>query len=345
MTRHTRIILLVAVAGLALLLGIGASLTTAQVGPTFGTNWFGQFFVGTTFGPAPVASNISYPNGLNFNWPGSPTLADGTTPVTGVPPDNFSARFTSAQTFQQGAYTFALNVDDQATVFVGGTSVFSATVPGNYSFTVTIPTAGTYAVQVDFVELIGTAILQFSWQLGTTTPGLTGTAAPTGPIASVVNVRGLALRTGPYLGASYIGVLRPNIAYSVIGRSNDEGGSFTWYQINTGERTGWASGRYLTLQVDPNTIPVVRTVFESIDGAPDVGAVAIPRAIMNLRRRPSIRSQRLAQVPWGAELVLIGRTVQGGNNFWLQVRYGNLVGWIYAPYVTVRGNVNGVPIR
>ena len=53
----------------------------------------------------------------------------------------------------------------------------------------------------------------------------------------------------------------------------------------------------------------------------------------------------LVQVPWGAETELLGRTIQGGNNFWLQVRYGDQVGWIYAPFVSIRGDVNAVPIR
>ena len=57
------------------------------------------------------------------------------------------------------------------------------------------------------------------------------------------------------------------------------------------------------------------------------------------------RSAKLMEIPWGAETVLIGRTIQAGKNFWLQVRYNGQVGWIFAPYVSIRGDVNAVPIR
>ena len=85
--------------------------------------------------------------------------------------------------------------------------------------------------------------------------------------------------------------------------------------------------------------------FEQIDGAPDVGVLAIPRSFMNLRRRPSIRSGKLLEIPWGAKAVLIGRTIQAGKNFWLQVRYKDQVGWIFAPFVSIQGDVNSVPVR
>jgi hypothetical protein len=341
MKRLTVIILFALLATLALGLGI----SSAQ-GPTFGTNWFGQFFVDTSF-TTPGAFE-SYPSGLNFNWPDTPRRSDNATPVPGIPADNFSVRFTSSQTFQVGTYTFALNVDDQATVYVGGTQVFAATVPGTYSFQAQIAAAGNYEVRVDFVELSLVAVLQMSWQLGAGTgtalpPG--ATAGPTGPSGSVVSVRGLSLRTGPYLGASFIAVLRPDIAYPVLGRSNDEGGPFTWYRVQAGEQVGWASGRYLAVTGDVNSIPFEGNVFEQIDGAPDVGAVAIPRAVMNLRRRPSYRSQRLGYVFWGEEVQLIGRTISGGVDQWYQVRKGDQVGWIYAPFVTIRGNVLSVPFR
>ena len=50
-------------------------------------------------------------------------------------------------------------------------------------------------------------------------------------------------------------------------------------------------------------------------------------------------------MPWGAEVPLLGRTVQGGPNFWLQVSYNGKTCWIYAPFVTIRGDARSVPIR
>jgi uncharacterized protein YraI len=163
----------------------------------------------------------------------------------------------------------------------------------------------------------------------------------------VKSVKGLSVRTGPYLGASLVTVARPGTPYIPIARSQDEGGGggFTWFLITVGDKRGWASGRYLQVTGDPNSVPVQGTVFDQIDGAPGLGVMAVPRSVMNFRRRPSQRSALISQMPWGAETELIGRTIQYGENFWYQVRWNGQVGWIYAPFVSVRGNIDAVPVR
>ncbi|MDZ4771357.1 MAG: SH3 domain-containing protein, partial [Chloroflexota bacterium] len=161
---------------------------------------------------------------------------------------------------------------------------------------------------------------------------------------SVQGARGLALRTGPYTGASFITTLSGGTGYPVLARNRDEG-IYTWYKLRVGEREGWASGRYIQTSVDPNTLPLEGSVFDSIDNAADVNARAYPRAVMNMRARPSVRVNQVGSIPWGDEAILIGRTVQAGTNRWLQVRYNGVVGWIDARYVTVAGEVFQVPIR
>ncbi len=230
----------------------------------------------------------------------------------------------------------------------------------------TLPQAGTYTI----------IVAGFGGTAGPYTLTLTGTTAQAAITAQVVRVRGLSVRTGPYLGATFITAARPGNNYGVIARNRDEG-IYTWYLLNVpigqpsstttvdtssltaipGVATlpatpvaqqylqGWSSGRYLELTGDPNAVPIRTTIFDQIDGAAEVGVLAIPRAPMNLRRRPSTRTQVFAQVPWGAVVPIIGRTVQGADNFWLQVRYDGIVGWIFAPYVTIRGDVDAVPIH
>lgn len=332
---------------LAVLLALG-SIAQAD----FGTNWTGQFFNSTDLTGA-VAATASYPSGLNVTWADKPQDGLGVT-LSAVNADNFSARFTSTQTFQQGTYQFVLFVDDGGRVFIDGVVVIDQFGPGHLG-TYTINhdmTAGSHTLVVEYSEVSGQAILQFQWFLQGAA-GVTGTVVPTGspvPAATAqVTSKGLSLRTGPYLGATYIAVARPGTSYNVSARNSDEG-IFTWYQITiTGasgqQHTGWASGRFLTITGDPNGVPVKGSVFDTIDGAPSLGVKAIPRAIMNLRRRPSIRTQKLEFVPWGGEADLIGRTVQGGKNFWYQVRYQGKVGWILAAFVTVKGDINVVPIR
>lgn len=315
----------------------------------FGTNWTGQFF-NTTDLTGSIVAISNYPSGINFTWPGKPTDGSGVE-LAAVNADNFSVRFTSVQTFQQGTYQFSVFMDDGARMFIDGVLVQDNFNPPAAGTTQTFSrdmTAGQHTLVVEFVEIGGAAVIQVQWFLGgattTLTPGApTGTPVPV-TTGSVVQVRGLSVRTGPYLGASLIAIARPGTAYPVSARNMDEG-IFTWYLITVGDQTGWASGRYLEITGDVNAIPIRASIFDQIDGEPFHGVTALPRAIMNFRRRPSTRVNILGKIPWGAEVELIGRTVQGGINRWFQVRYNGVVGWIFAPYVTVHGPLDAVPIR
>lgn len=333
-----------------------------------GFNWTGFFYNNVNFTGTPEAT-VVYPTGLDFNWPGPPEDGDGNPVTWGPAPqqeDNFSVRFLGSQQFpQSGNWIFEGFVDDQVRIFIGGatTPAVEQLVPGNFSVSVPI-TAGTYNMRVDFVEFTQVAALTLTWRLDTGTvaptfppPGFVATPAPVftptptgpilppGPIGQVVNVNGLSLRSGPYLGASFIGVLRPGIAYPVLAQNNDEGGGFTWYRVQNGNQVGWASGRYLL--VFNGEPPQESTVFETLSDPPSTGVIATPNAFINVRRRPSQRSARIGdlQVEWGGLVEVLGRTVQGGRNHWLLVRYEGVVGWVFAPYFrTVRGSFNQVPI-
>jgi hypothetical protein len=347
---------IIALGAIFTLLTVATPDTTEAQG-TFGTNWSASFYANTTFSGTPVVRN--YPNGLNFSWAAEPREADGATPVTGIPADNFSVRFQSSQNFTQaGNYTFSGDIDDQIVVRIDGIQVFTQSVPAPFSFTYNVA-AGLRTIEIEMVELTSTAVIRFQWQLTTGSPGVptappfgtppfafTATPSlPTGPIGQVVNVRGLSLRTGPYLGASFIGVLRPGIGYPVLAQNADEGGGFTWYKIINGEQVGWTSGRYFL--VANGTPPTEATVFDQLGDPPSTGVIAEPNAFMNFRRRPSQRSATIndIQIPWGGQVEVLGRTIQGGRNFWFLVRYEGQVGWAYAPYFRVRrGNINAVPI-
>ena len=322
-----------------------------------GTNW-NAIYYNTNDLSGPVVYTEVLPGGINVNWGiGSPNPA--------VNVDNFSARFTSVQNFSGGVYEFRISSDDGVRLYIDGVRVldkFVGRILTTDVFQQTL-TAGTHSLTVEYVEFIDQAMIRVEWfglTLGGTpglTPGLTPgvsaltpgvlttpTAAYTGPLATVTGARGLALRTGPYLGASFVTTLIGGDSYPVLARNRDEG-TYNWYLLRVGDRMGWASGRYLTLNVDLNTLPLQGSIFDQIDGTADIGARAYPRAVMNLRTRPSTRMPEIADVPWGASLELIGRTVQAGVNQWLHVRYNGIVGWVDARWVTVKGEIYQVPIR
>jgi uncharacterized protein YgiM (DUF1202 family) len=207
-------------------------------------------------------------------------------------------------------------------------------------------------VVVEFNDTSGQAVLNVNWVVSTGTPQATGTGVPIA-VGSVVNVRGLAVRSGPFLGGSMVAVARQNVEYPLLARNTQEG-LFTWYLIQYDTDTrGWVSGRYLTITGDVNQLQTQSaTAFDTVYDPPG-RVVGVTRSNMNFRVYPTQRSIRVAAVPqleWGAEVEILARTVQGGRDFWYQVRYNKAdgtthVGWILAAYVGVSGDpIDTVPI-
>ncbi|MBW4437252.1 MAG: SH3 domain-containing protein [Pleurocapsa minor GSE-CHR-MK-17-07R] len=320
----------------------------------FGTGWTAEYFANANLQP-PAVFQQGEPNGVNLNWGfGSPNPA--------VPIDNFSARFTSTQIFNQGTYEFVVTSDDGIRVFIDNVLVLDKFIGRPQTtdrFQIAL-TAGAHNLVVEYFESIDTALVQVQWfQIAGATPtaiiGGGGTVATpfgtppptvvyTGPLATVSGVRGLALRTGPYVGASFITTLPGETSYPVLARNIDEG-VYNWYLLRVGERTGWASGRFLQVSVPPEALPLQGSIFDQINDVPERNATAITRAVMRLRSRPSDRVPVLAELPWGAVVPILGRTVQAGTNRWYQVRYEGQIGWIAAPWVTAQGEIFSVPIR
>lgn len=321
-------------------------LSLMIVSADFGSDWRARFYNCDDL-DCSVVEDIMYEDGLNFDWDGKPEDEDGDE-LTAVDEDNFSALFTTQEDFDAGAYEFQVTATDGVRLFIDGVEAldeFDENSLTTYVFTVEL-SEGTHDLSVEFFNEDGDAILQVQWFLGedlaTSTPAPTST--PDFINGSVVRVNGLSLRTGPYLGASLIGVLRPGNTYRVTAKNNSEG-LFTWYYLTTDSGyTGWASGRYLELESDDSSLKEIGTDFDVINSLPDRGIIAVPRANMNVRVRPSTRTGRITQLAWGGEAQLLARTVQGGKDFWYLVRFDGVTGWIYAPFVGVRGDINNVPI-
>jgi uncharacterized protein YraI len=331
-------------------------LSTTLVQAEFGTNWTGVFYNNFTLAE-PATATVTNINGLNFNWASGPPVVNGQT-VTGINNENFSARFSSTQQFAQGTYTFTTTFDDRVRVRIDGQQVFEEwnslpEFPKTRTFTATL-SQGAHNLTVEYAEEQGQAVLQFQWQLtgastGPTlapgTPFVPGTPIPA-LTASISGVRGLAVRSGPYVGASLVTVMTAEngSGLPVSGRNPSEEG-VTWYLVTVNGKTGWSSGRFLTFSTDPGGLPVQGSIFDQIDNPPDTGVRVATRSNMNLRARPSARTAILANIPWGAEMPLLGRTVQANSDRWYQVNYNGQVGWIIAPFTTVRGDIRAVPIR
>jgi uncharacterized protein YraI len=335
-------------AGLLLSATLFLLAVVVSVQAEFGSNWTAQFWDNTSFSgdPDETRSNLG---GINYNWPGKPNV--GGSDVLDKS-DNFSVRFTSSQSFNAATYTFQIAVDDNVRVYIDGEQVFEDFSGGpvkTLSFTRSM-SAGSHSLRVDFVEVSEAAVIQFQWFTQGTAPTSIYTAVPSAtpvpPLTASVSasVRGLAVRTGPYLGATLVTVALPAESYPVMARSTSEPG-VTWYQINVNGQIGWSSGRYLVFNTDPGGLGLGGSVFDTLGSPSETGVIAAPRAVMNMRAQPSTRTAVVGTIPWGAEVPLYNRTVQGGQNRWFQVRYQGQLGWIFAPYVSVHGAINAVPIR
>jgi hypothetical protein len=232
----------------------------------------------------------------------------------------------------------------------------------NGLLTGTPTTSGTYIfivrVQDNFggngTSIVSIVIQPAGVPIATVTPFLLPTltpvpsATPVPLVGTLVGARGLVVRTGPYLGASFVTRILPEQPYPVLARSNDEG-VFPWYLIQVNERQGWVSGRYFQLQFDPNLVPLIGNIFDTLDTNVTTGVIGATRSTMNIRRRPSQRTQLLGQVPWGDQVEILYRTRQGRRDFWYLVRYTDgdqvIVGWILGAFVSVPGGTGDIPIR
>jgi hypothetical protein len=343
---------------LLMLLLIGA-MTFVPATPIYAqanVPWTAQFFPTNNFGGASVIT--AYPAGLSQNW-GAGSPRDGTgTVIAGIPADNFSARFVANATLAVGFYEFIILADDGVRLYIDGDLIiddFGATGQKQRNELIEVIIGGTFQIVVEYVDYTGNALIQVNWVTSNGTPQPTTTPQPIA-IVNVVTVRGLAVRTGPFLGASLVAVARPATNYSVLARNTQEG-LFTWYLIQYDtDTTGWVSGRYLTFTLgSPEVIPIQNSTHFDAVIDPAGLVVGTTRSVMNFRVFPTERSARISlmpQLPWGANVEILARTVQGGQNFWFQVRYNvpnstaNYVGWIYAPFVAISGDpIDSVPIR
>ena len=177
--------------------------------------------------------------------------------------------------------------------------------------------------------------------------------------ATLTFVKGLALRSGPYLGATMLGVLSAKTDYPVLAVNPGDGeGKFNWYLVvdDAHKKIGWASGRYLILKGDPN-ISYAQTVFDQIANTPDVGVRLTIFGNVNIRARPSERMPVIHITGYGTELQVLGRTQQAGITQWVHVRFFTdagqpIDGWVYYNFqapalmkLTGIAPLDAVPIR
>jgi hypothetical protein len=120
-------------------------------GPTAG--WHGEYFSNTTLTGTPTRCRDDA--AVNFDW--------GTgAPITGVPADNFSVRWTRTENFTGGNYRFTMGSDAGARLFIDGVLVLNdwspaQTYPATPPSTIRNLAAGNHTIVMEYYETTGPA--------------------------------------------------------------------------------------------------------------------------------------------------------------------------------------------
>jgi uncharacterized protein YraI len=328
-----------------------ANLATNPTGPNFAppvsvpvntAPWTAQYYANASLSGDPAA--IISESAPGRDW-GSGS------PISSVPADNWSARWTSTQSLNAGTYQLGVSADDGVRVFVNGALLinqFGAATGQTYNVSVNLPQGNSNFI----IEFSGNAFLNYTLQQQNVvqpTPipvqgsaQIVGGAVMTVTGAFRLNVRALP---DPINGAILVRINR-NETYPIVGRSVDG----LWWQINANGTVGWVSARFVTAQ-NAGAVPVVNpgqgggaapTPVPSNNANTGITVTASPFTV-NVRQGPGTQFSRIAQLPVRQSAILVGRTA---NNQWFQINYNGITGWVTAQYVQVSSgaNLTSVPV-
>jgi hypothetical protein len=111
---------------------------------------------------------------LDFDWKSG-------APASGIAGDNFSARWTTKATFEEGVFRFSASSDDGVRLWVDDTLVIDHWMDGGAAtyFGEIYLTRGSHGVRVEYYEHEGLATIQVGWEPLPATPTPTHTETPT----------------------------------------------------------------------------------------------------------------------------------------------------------------------
>jgi hypothetical protein len=321
-----------------------ANLATNPSGPNFpqpsgpsipSASWTAQYYSNNALSGSPVVTQTE--STPSHNW------GQGA-PASGVPADNWSARWSSIQNLTAGNYTVSVRADDGVRVLINGTTVineFHGASGQTYTNSFTLAN-GQYGIVVEFYDASLDAYLNFTFGPAGSNPNPNPNPNPgpsTGARATVTAYR-LNIRNAPsaYTGQILVKVNR-NETYAIVGRNTNR----SWWQLNVNGTIGWASGAYLNVY-DTQNVPVTYNTAPTWTATPSSGGSQCPGFLPsrlwvggrgrvtpgdpnNLRLQPSLSSAWVGQIPGSGVFDVLGGPVCANYAAWWQVRYNGVVGW------------------
>lgn len=150
------------------------------------------------------------------------------------------------------------------------------------------------------------------------------------------------VRETPSTQAAVIGILERGANVMVVGR---DGENNDWILVQTGDLTGWVAFFLVSLNGDPNTLPIVPVGVTELD-AVNEGVTSIQVITLfnvNLRAAPLRTAGIVTTIPFNTTLDATGRTSSSG---WLRVIHEGIEGWLRTGLVRLRdtGSLNDLPV-
>jgi glucose/arabinose dehydrogenase len=116
-----------------------------------------EYFSGRILSGIPIYTRESV--NINYDWGGG-------SPDASVPVDDFSARFSKSENFDDGEYEFTVTADDGVRLYIDGILVLDKWVdqaPTTYKIKKTL-TAGSHDIKIEYYEAGGGAVIKFFYQ-------------------------------------------------------------------------------------------------------------------------------------------------------------------------------------
>jgi uncharacterized protein YraI len=310
--------------------------TPSQANP--GTGWRGEYFNNISFSGAPAQTVTD--DYIDKNW--------GTgAPLTGLPADNFSIRWTASVNFNAGVYRFRVGADDGARLYIDDNLVIDLFTNGPFRTTTRDVqlSAGSHNLKVEYFEATGLAGVVVDWTLveapqqgvdasGNPVPVYTSTGQATAHVAT----GNLNVRANPSVSAARIDQIHLYESYPILGISSDG----RWYLIDLKDgRTGWVAERYI-YRAENNAVPIIQVQSSTEATTPNIEVTGQATSELKMRSEPR-RGEQVGLIPEGGVVRVLARNSSGS---WFYVSYEGIEGWAFSPYIRLtNGRVMDLPIR